>query len=170
MLLIKIFSLPLNTSVLWVSIIFTFLVRGILMLSSLDLRMLLVVSSIGNNSWLVMSQISNFTVFVSYFLVYTVSVLIILHLFGSLSNYTDTPTNLQYPLRAMVMALSGLPPLPIFFFKVLIILRLLTEVGANSLLVMVIFRRAFVFISYLSSMIKYFVYSYASPLSSFISS
>ena len=169
MLLIKVFLLPLNTSLLWASMIFTLLISGVLMLSTLDLRILLVLSSIGNNTWLVISQIVNFTVFTAYFLIYTISVYVILSLFGSLSNFTTSSSNPKYFLRAIVMTLSGMPPFPLFFFKVLILLRLLTEVGANSLLMMVIFRRAFMFISYLSSMIKYFAYGYIAPLSPFIS-
>ena len=170
MLLMKVFSLPLNAPLLWASITLTLLVRGVLILSTLDLRILLVLSSIGNNAWLVMSQIVNFVVFMAYFLVYAISVYSILCLFGSLSNFTNSPSSPSHSLRAIVVTLSGMPPFPLFFLKVLILIRLVTEVGANFLFMLVIFRRSFMFMSYLSCVIKYFTYGYTVPLTTFISS
>lgn len=166
MMMIKLFRLNLNYNLLWVSIVFTTLFIGLIMLSIYDFRMLLVLSSIGNNSWLLLSQMSNFIIFILYIMVYRFSLLLVLFSFGS-SSKLQLSKRLSISVNSLsfwVLTLSGMPPFPLFYCKVVVILSLFFMLGVNNIFIVFLLSRAFMFMSYLRSLMKYYVYSYSSNL------
>lgn len=166
MLMIKFFMLNLNMNFMWVSIVFTTLVMGFIMLSTLDLRMLLVLSSIGNNSWFILSQMTHFVVFVLYIFVYTLRLFFVLNSFGSLSKVqlSKSILNKTMSVSFWVLTLSGMPPFPLFYCKILVLLTLFYMLSLNSLFILFILSSAFIFMSYVQSLIKHYVCVYSCNL------
>jgi NADH:ubiquinone oxidoreductase subunit 2 (subunit N) len=163
MLIIKMFSLELNLTLLWLSILITVLLSGLMILSILDLRMLLVISSIGNNSWFLLSQITTTYVFVLFTTVYRVRLLFTLDSFNSLSKPSVflSSNRTPYSLSLWVLSLSGIPPFPLFYGKILVILFLLHTVSTNYFFILFLAFNSLMVIGYLQSLIKYFIYVYS---------
>lgn len=164
MLIIKVFSLAINWSLVWLSIFFTTFVVGFIMLSTYDFRILLVLSSIGNNSWFILSQISFIWIFIFYLFVYRISLLMLLLNFGTLTKL-QMYSSLNMKVNSFsfwVLTISGMPPFPLFYFKVLVIMRLFSFTGFNYLFFLFIASRALIFMGYLRSLITYYIYCYSS--------
>lgn len=165
-MILKIFIFNLDPTLLWVSIVFTTLVAGVIMLSMFDFRILLVLSSIGNNSWLLLSQISHIILFVVYMVVYRLSLFLVLRRFGGLSKLSFVK-NLSFSNRNFsfwVLTLSGMPPFPLFYLKILVVFVLFYSLRVNYLFVLFLLSRAFMFIAYVRSLIGYYVFSYSTNL------
>lgn len=164
MLIIKVFSLSLNISFLWVSIIATVLLRGVMILSVVDFRIVLVLSSIGNNSWFILSQIVNTFVFFIFIFTYRLSLYFVITSFGGLSKFSFVfnRVNLSYFLSFWVLSLSGIPPFPLFYLKIATILLLTTSLGLNYLFFIFLIFNALMVIGYLQSLMKYYIYVYSS--------
>lgn len=164
MVIIKSFCVSIDMSVLWVSIILTTLIRGIIILSVLDFRIVLVLSSVGNNSWFILSQITNTFVFLAFILIYSFSLFYILSRFKNMSKPSSVSSfySSSYTVRFWVLSLSGMPPFPVFYVKILIIVRLLITIEINFLFFIFLVSNSLIVIGYLQSIIKYFIYSYSS--------
>lgn len=165
-LIIKLFSLKLDTNIMWLSILLTVLLRGVIILSVIDLRILLVLSSIGNNSWFLLSQIVNIFVFITFITIYSARLFFLLTSFKGLSKpiaHTSLSSN-PYKLSLWVLSLSGIPPFPVFFGKILIILSLLVTTELNFFFMLFLVMNSFMVIGYLQSIIKYFIYVYSSSV------
>jgi NADH-quinone oxidoreductase subunit N len=162
--MIKIFSLSLNLNLLWSSIIFTVLLRGVIILSVVDFRIVLVLSSIGNNSWFLLSQISNTFIFLFFILMYSISLYYVLIIFNSLSkfNFVSSSYTFSYKLSFWVLSLSGIPPFPVFYGKILVILRFLLSLNFNYHFFLFLVFNALIVIGYLQSIIKFFIFVYSS--------
>lgn len=164
MLIIKVFLMPINLSILWISIIFTTFIRGIMILSVLDFRLMLVLSSVGNNSWFILSQICNSLVFMSFLLVYSLSFFFVLHVIKDLRKpalYSSFYPS-SYPLSFRILSLSGMPPFPVFYVKMLVIYFLISSYGLSFFFFLFLISNSFMLIGYLQSLIKYFIYYYSS--------
>lgn len=166
MLMIKSFSLPIFGDLLWISILFTLFVRGVIMLSVLDFRIVLVLSSIGNNSWFILSQIARSLVFLRFVFLYSLSLFMVLYQFDSLSKPVSQSSLFSgpYSLSFWLLSLSGMPPFPMFYMKVLVIFTLLTSFGLNYYFFLFLFFNSLLLIGYVQSFMKYFVYCYSSHL------
>lgn len=171
-IIVVLYPLPLNFSLLWLSIFFTFLVSGFFMLRIRDFRLLLVLSSVGNNSWFFLRAFSGMQTFLVFSLVYIITLFLLFFSLGSSSkpylfnfHYNSSPTNIT---NLIFVSLSGLPPFPLFFSKIYIIYSLFiyTELS-SSLLLLSLLSSSFLLIAYLSILIKIVVYSYTT-LSTFI--
>lgn len=163
-LMIKLFSLPLHPPLLWLSILCRVLLSGLMMLSIIDLRMLLVLSSIGNNAWFLLSQITNIFIFLLFIFFYRTSLFLRLNVFNSLSkpNIRLSFSSSPYVLRLWVISLSGMPPFPLFYRKILIIFSLTQTLDLNYLFSMFLVFNSLMIMGYLQSLIKYFMYIYSS--------
>lgn len=166
MLIIKVFSLPILGDLLWLSILFTLFVRGVMILAVLDFRIVLVLSSIGNNSWFVLSQIVRLTVFLGFVFFYSLSLFIVLSQFSSLSKPISQSRLFlsSYTLSFWVLSLSGIPPFPMFYFKVLVIFTFLTSFGLNYYFLLFLLFNSLLLMGYVQSFLKYFVNCYSSHL------
>lgn len=92
-----------------VIIIVTLLTSSTLVASSPSLLSVIIISSLFNNIWIVLSSLLDFSLFLLYFLIY--SLLSFFLIFYPSSPYT-TP---------LFFSLIGFPPLPLFFVKILIL-------------------------------------------------
>lgn len=166
MVIIKVFRLNINLNLLWSSIVFTTLLMGVIILSMLDFRMLLVLSSIGNNSWLLIGQMVHFIVFLFYILVYSISLFLVLKKFGGLSKLVSVKSlsSIDTNFSFWVLTLSGIPPFPLFYLKILVVFTLFYMIGVNYMLVLFLLSSAFMFISYVRSLINHYVYVYSTSI------
>lgn len=163
-IILRTFTLSLNTTLIWLSIIFTVLVRGILMLTLVDFRILLVVSSVGNNSWFILRQINSFYIFILFFSVYSLSLFLLFLSFKGLSKPSSrlrlTPSS--YGLRFWVLRVSGMPPFPVFYVKMLVIYIYLVNHSFNHYFFLFILFSSLILIGYLQSIMKNYIYMYSS--------
>nr|AGI78552.1 NADH dehydrogenase subunit 2 [Brachionus koreanus] len=157
------FSLSLNMNLIWLSIVFTTLLSGFMMLMVVDLRMLLVLSSVGNNSWLLISQMTDLFSFLTFFTVYSFSLLMLLFSFSGLSkfpSYTSVGSD-NYFLSMWVVSLSGMPPLPLFFSKMIVLFSFIGVHSMNYLFILFLLSNSLMVMAYLQSIMKFFVYSFS---------
>nr|UBX38532.1 NADH dehydrogenase subunit 2 [Brachionus calyciflorus] len=166
MLMIKLFSLELNLNILWLSIVLTVLFSGVMMLMVLDLRLLLVLSSIGNNSWFLLSQMVNMFIFMFFLVIYSVSLFFLLNSFKGMSkpSVASSLSSNPYSLSLWVLSISGMPPFPVFFGKMLVILSLLTTTDMNYFFMLFLLMNSLMVMGYLQSVMKYFIYVYSSNI------
>lgn len=162
--IIKRFRIRVDTPILWISIIFTTLISGVIMLSVLDFRIVLVLSSVGNNSWFILSQITNTFVFLFFISIYSFTLFYILNSFKNLSkpSLRSSVYRSSYVLRFWVLSLSGIPPFPVFYGKILVIFSLLGTLDMNYLFFIFLISNSLIVMGYLQSIIKYFIYFYSS--------
>ncbi len=161
-IIISSFSLPLHSTSLWLSIVVSTFISGVLMLSINDFRMVLISSSIGNNSWFIISLFINSFTFSLFFLSYTLFLFMVFFSLGSLTKPSSTNV---FSTSVFTVALSGLPPFPLFFLKIFIIFQLIRSDIFNLYVFMFFVSRALVLSGYLQVLIKYFIYSYTSSSS-----
>jgi len=156
------FNIPLDTNLIWLSIILTTLLSGFIILMVFDIRILLVLSSVGNNSWIVISQITDFLSFISFFFIYSLSLLFVLLSFSGLSKFSSYTSfsESNYSLSIWVVRLSGIPPLPLFFAKMSVILSLVNTHDLNYLFILFLLSNSLIVIAYLQSIIKFFIHSF----------
>lgn len=116
-----------NYNMLRLSVLSTILVGALSMVYTNDLRFLLVRSSVSNNSWFVLSTMSRFSFFLSYLFFYSLFLFFILNSIGSLSSGSLSKTNFKSVLLTLfcLVSMAGIPPFPIFFIKILIIINLI---------------------------------------------
>nr|QHR79572.1 NADH dehydrogenase subunit 2 [Brachionus rubens] len=166
MLMINIFSLHLDMSSLWLSIALTTFISGLMMLSVLDFRMVLVLSSIGNNSWFLLSQMTNMFTFWLFISIYSLSLFFILSEFKGLSKPLTSISfqSSSYSLSFWVLSLSGMPPFPLFYGKMLIILSLISTLGFNYMFLVFLVFNSLMVMGYIQSMMKHFIYVYNSNI------
>ena len=122
-LLVALFSCSRVTNALFLSCFISLVLSGRFMLSTADLRFLLLSSSIGNNSWFVLSCLHSSLLLVAFLCVYSFFLYLVLGFLGSLSSLKATvkgPASLMI-FTTYVMALSGLPPFPVFWFKLALV-------------------------------------------------
>lgn len=158
------FSISLDVYILWSSVLLTTLISGVLMLIVVDFRLLLILSSVGNNSWLLLSHLTPLHRVLMFFITYRVSLYLIFSCFGGLSKVVPTQTlsPSAYKLSLFVLFLSGLPPFPLFYAKILVIFNLLDIYSLNYLFVLFLLFNSLMVIGYIQSLMKYFIYVYSS--------
>lgn len=109
--LIYITSELFSLSARFFSILSSIFVSCLIMLFLSDLRLLLIVSSVGNNSWFFLSLLQSWDFFSAFFLTYSITFFLSLFF---LKSYFLSPSVF---LILSILALSGLPPFPLFFLK-----------------------------------------------------
>jgi len=85
------------------------MICGSVALLSFDLKGLLIARSLSNNSWFLISMFRRVEVFLCFFLLYSLTLYFIL----SFKNFLSKDL--------IVLSLSGLPPFPLFFVKVIVV-------------------------------------------------
>ena len=168
LLIIKSFSLRINYSLVWTSLIFTVLFRALIMLFIQDFRMLLILSSIGNNSWFILSQLCSNFIFLSFILFYSINFLILVSIFNSLSSISSShhlffDSKIHF-LALSVISLSGLPPFPLFFLKIAVIYSIISTFGLTYLFTIFLVLNSLIVGAYIQSLIKYYINVYSSHL------
>lgn len=172
LLLLLQFGLQIDVYLLWGSVLMTTLLSGFTMLTTRDFRYLLVSSSIGNNSWFLLSEQVNFTVFFFFFSIYTLFLFFLLNSFGSLTKPVESLSSSYASSHSKwwfyLMCLSGLPPFPIFFAKMLVIMNLFIIRPLSYLFMLFLVFNCFIVAGYLNYLLTSVVYRYSIPTSFFI--
>ena len=121
-LLLVYFPSFLSLSVFSLSSIFSLLFSCSLMLFTSDFRILILSSSVGNNSWFFFSSYS-LHVFLLFFIVYCFSLSIVFQYVSNRNFFVSISSSLSSSLGLVLslVALSGFPPFPLFFFKLLVV-------------------------------------------------
>lgn len=163
-LIVNTFSLHLDMTVIWSSIFFTTFLRGLMMLRVLDFRMLLVLSSVGNNSWFLLRQMTNMSIFLLFVVIYSLRLFYLVNSFNRISkpSLSYNVNFISYKLSFWVLSLSGMPPFPVFYVKILVILYLGLVYGFNYMFLLFLIANSFMLMGYLQSIIKYYTYCYTS--------
>lgn len=158
-------SNPSSISILLVSRVLTVLLSGGTMLITSDIRLLLLTSSVGNNSWFVLARISSASLFVLFLSVYSLVLIVTLSLLKAGSYFTstfspDTPTHLSICL----LLLSGLPPSPLFIFKLFVVYSLIYLVPLRVLLLFLL-SRSIILAGYIRIVFSYLSLCFSSSIS-----
>jgi len=163
LMMISFFNLRLDLNVLWLSVVFTTFIAGAVMLTLLDFRLLLVLSSIGNNSWFLLAQRVSIPVFAVFTFVYSLNLFLVLKKLDSLSSSTAL-SSIPYSLSLWVVSLSGMPPFPVFYMKILVIFFLISLHRLNYFFIVFLMFNALMIIAYLQSLMKWFIYAYSNSV------
>ena len=168
LLLLMQFNLVLETTLFWGSVLLTTFIAGTLMLIRSDFRYLLVASSVGNNSWFLLSEQVNYMVFIGFILTYSLFLFLLISSFGEL---TKPSSSLRFKTDSgnvkwwfYLLCVSGLPPFPIFFVKMLVIYSLFTLGSLNYLFIIFLLFNCFIVAGYLNYVMGRVVRRYTSPL------
>ena len=151
--IISIFSLRINYEILVTSCVLSLFVSGLSILGVSELRYLILLSSIGNNSWIVFRSFSRLFLFILFFLFYSFRLYFLLR-------WIDKKTK-RVQMRIVILSLSGIPPFPIFFIKVRIVMILIKSIVSSFLLIPILIGSSFMLIGYLLASFKSFFYFYS---------
>ena len=152
-LIIYNFRINLDLNLFFLTIILSVFSRGVLIISTLNLRYLLVIASIGNNAWFILSQYIRIIFFLLFLTFYS---------FSSYSKEIIFYSNNKHIIRLLVLRISGLPPFPLFYFKlysVFILILLHFNVTYFSIF---LFLSSFILIGYVHYLFKYYINFYNS--------
>jgi NADH-quinone oxidoreductase subunit N len=127
-ILINTFYQLLDSSLVYLSSVLTLMIGGVLIVFSADLRYVLLCSSVVNNSWFVLSQYCRLAVFYIFWVFYSFFLFITLRMLSSLESFSSKLGDSNKALIVLnLFVLSGLPPFPIFFLKMLVVITLLNS-------------------------------------------
>jgi len=150
--------------VLWLGLLFTVLTGGMLIVFSSTLRLVLLGSSVANNSWFLLSAFSGFEAFSFFFVSYFFLLLAIFLLVGPLFSFSSSFLTKFSPLLIiLLLSLSGLPPFPVFYAKILIMVGLFTAWVSPVILSVVVLFNVLVILGYLKYMFMLGVSQYSFP-------
>jgi hypothetical protein len=139
-------------NMLWLSIPLRILRGGVIMLYRSDMRLILIGSSLANNTWFVLSEISRFSVFLVFFVIYTIFIFILLNYFGSKLLAVGFYNKSNNIIFLSLIRVSGLPPFPIFFIKVIIVLFVFGIYPWRSIIMLVLLFNLLVLLGYMKYM------------------
>lgn len=142
------------------------LLSSIISFSSNDLRSALIFSSLGSSCWICLGILSGLSVFILYYSAYIIIiVLLVISLTNSSSSFHSSIFSISKPSQHNFsislfyflncfcwLRLSGLPPFPVFFVKMLIVFRILSVFSLSV-------SRLVVFLFLLASFIYLFIYA-----------
>lgn len=130
LLLIIMFSVHLDLRILVLATALSLIVGGRIMFFSQDLRVLIAASSISNNVWLLLAlALVGVKFALTFLVVYSLCLLLV---------FISEPLPSWAAFLGLI-SVSGLPPFPLFFFKVAIILTLL-ELHSVWAILLLLFR------------------------------
>jgi hypothetical protein len=111
----------------------------------------LLASSISNNSWFVFSQLASFYFFILFLLFYSFFLFLRLLSLGNLfssSLIKSYREGVKFKLIIPILVLSGIPPFPIFFVKMLIAMFIISYYNAGVYIIFVIVSNVILLLSY----------------------
>lgn len=166
------FNLHLSHTFFWLCILLTTLCSGLIMLRVVDLRLMLILSSIGNNSWFLVASISGFYIFLLFLFIYSLNLFLILFMLGYFTKLQVVGFGLHsysnYNPVILLTSISGLPPFPLFFIKIIVIYSLRLRGLFSNLFVVFLLCSSFMIMGYVQSTLKFLVYFYSHSLNLFL--
>lgn len=150
--IILILSIKIRESIiLWVMLILT--ITLIASLSRLEkkfeIKKIIAVSSINNNSWILIRRLVSVTVFSTFIIIYSTSLVLTLSYLEKIAEKVKTIGKRFWVNVLIIRNLSGLPPLAIFWAKVIIIKELIRTGTPSELALLMIISACFLIYHYL---------------------
>lgn len=147
------------------SALLTILFGAVTILNRIELRTILTASSVVNNSWFFLSQSFSLALFFSYYLVYS---LFLFAIFNSQSDLiTFNSLSFRYDRVLVVLSLltiSGLPPFPLFYFKMLIVYNFAFYTSYSFYVFTLMVLTVISTLSYLKHLFNSILLSFSSPI------
>lgn len=147
------------------SALLTILFGAVTILNRIELRTILTASSVVNNSWFFLSQSFSLALFFSYYLVYS---LFLFTIFNSQSDLiTFNSLSFKYDRVLVVLSLltiSGLPPFPLFYFKMLIVYNFAFYTSYSFYVFTLMVLTVISTLSYLKHLFNSILLSFSSPI------
>lgn len=152
-----------------ISICLTILFGAILIHSVVDLRYLVIVSTVISTSWFMLSLLSSGVVlFLSFYVVYSLTLLSFFIFLGPLSKYllslSSYSTSTRNSMFILLINIAGLPPIPLFIIKLVILFNIAFESSIwmfyETLFILLL--NVFVIVAYFKCFIKFFIFKYTS--------
>lgn len=156
------FLTPLSTMLLLSCVLTVFLSSSVI-LSSSDLRLLLLASSIGNNAWFLFSRVISSTLFTFFMLTYSFVLLILISFLNIGSSFITTHTQTTHAFSFCVLVLSGLPPSPLFIFKLFVVSYLVFFLPSAFIFIFLV-RSSLILAGYIRIVLAYISISFSSSL------
>lgn len=162
-ILIYLFFSCLSLNLVFFSIVRTIFLGAFSMIFSNDLRFLLVSSSVANNSWFIISALASVLVFFGYILFYSFFLFYILSNLKGLSSSFVLNSSSCVPLVLFcLVAMAGMPPFPVFFMKMVRVLRLSFYVlNSRIFIFFIILFRVLMLLGYLKYSFSLIFYAYS---------
>lgn len=160
--ILRSFSHLLSYEILFLSSILTIMVGGFIMVFRNDLRLIVVGSSIANNTWFVFSQLSRRFIFILYFSLYYIFLYMVFTKFSNLFSFSSQNTYFMknYLVIFSLVTISGLPPFPLFYVKMLIVLQLISNLSLAFFIFVVILANVLVLLGYIKFIFNYMLNFY----------
>lgn len=162
-LILSAFFSLVNFSVLFFSSLSTIAIGGLVIVFSNDLRFIIIGSSVANNSWFVLTQLYGTLLFFIFFVLYSLFLYLVFSSFGVLvsssSKNTQISGNSNLILRLVV--LSGLPPFPIFYVKMFVVLYIVDSLNMSLFVMLAMLLNVLVLLGYMKYIFSYFMFFYS---------
>ena len=159
-LLLIFFPSLLTLSIFVVSSLFSVLMSCSLMLFTSDFRSLVLASSVGNNGWFFFSSYS-LHVFLSFFVVYCFSLLFVLAYLPNRNFYVSfSNPKIVIGFLLSLVSLSGFPPFPLFFLKLITVYYMSAYVPFFFIFVFLVFS-SFLLAGYFRFLFSFVLFSFS---------
>ena len=153
----------LNYNIFFVSRILTIFFGALAMIGRNDLRFILISSSVVNNSWFFFSQMVRLVVFLVYFLVYFLVLTTLMYYIrsNSATNFLSYCSTSQSKLIVFsLLTLSGLPPFPLFYSKILVVYLLIANMQYFFIPLLLLLISVLTLVGYLKHVFTILIYRY----------
>nr|UYK52131.1 NADH dehydrogenase subunit 2 [Asicimbex sp. CSCS-Hym-MC0132] len=128
-------SLTKFSNLIFYSIIFSMIIGSIIGLNQTSLKLIITYSSINHISWLMISMMLNFCIFMTYFIIYFITILLISLFLNNLNiNYLNQMFKnnninmyMKILLISLFLSLGGIPPMLGFFPKLKILMLMIKK-------------------------------------------
>lgn len=134
--------------------VLTILLGSVVIVFSNDFRFILLASSVANNSWFIFSQITGLFFFSVYLTIYSFFLFLRINSMSNLftSSLVKSLSNrLKMKLVIPFIVLSGMPPFPLFFIKVFVIINLILSYSLGVYLILALLANVVMLLGYLKS-------------------
>ena len=164
-LMVTFFHISLDPFILWTSVVASVLISGYLILSTSDLRLALIASSVGNNSWFLLRCLVGSRAFFIFLFVYSLLLSLTFVNLGVLSKeLLHFNTNGPF-ICLLLVSISGLPPFPLFFVKIAVLLQLFTLSLSRFFSFLFLVGVSLMLAGYVRLIFKHLIYKYSSRVS-----
>lgn len=155
------FRIYLNLNLFILTLIISVFLRGVMIMRANNLRYLLVLASVGNNGWFILAQYVRLSFFLLFVTFYTFLLFVTFYTFSFYSKEVFLYSHLKHLLSLLVLRISGLPPFPLFFFKLYLIFSLISLNFDFSYFSLFLFLSSFMLIGYIRYLFGYYLNSYS---------
>lgn len=156
------FGIFLNINLFFVVLILSVFFRGVLIIITLNLRFLLILASIGNNAWFILTQYVRIIFFLLFVAFYSFLLFVAFYFISFCSKESVVVSNNKNIISLFILSISGLPPFPLFYFKLYTIFMIISLNFDLRYFSIFLFMSSFILMGYVHYLFKYYVIYYNS--------